>query len=321
MTTIKTFVQKFTNDWSTNLASMLTYSLITAIFPILAAILTIAALILQGLSPGSLNAVADALTKVLPGGIVSPRQLLHGLVRITGPLAIVSLVGLLWGGSNLFTNIENAFSIVFRVRDRGFFWQRLMAIGMVVILAILLPLGFAASSLVTAGSSIFRSVLPPPLGVILTVVGPLVSLCIFWALFLVIYMVVPNTRIPFRDAWRGALVAAILFGLITLLFPTYIKVFLHGNAKYGATVLTVLVLIAWLWFFAIILMIGAQFNAVALGLKPLPNDVARYIAADYAADRTAGPQHPQSAARGAPDTELPRRSDESGRSGRGLAST
>lgn len=321
MTTIKTFVQKFTNDWSTNLASMLTYSLITAIFPILAAILTIAALILQGLSPGSLNHVADTLAKVLPAGIVSPRQLLHSLVHITGPLAIVSLVGLLWGGSNLFTNVENAFSIVFRVRDRGFFWQRLMAIGMVVLLAILLPLGFAASSLVTAGSSAFRSVLPPPLGIILTVVGPLVSLGIFWLLFLAIYVVVPNTRIPFRDAWRGALVAAILFGLVTLLFPTYIKVFLHGNARYGATVLTVLVLIAWLWFFAIILMIGAQINAVALGLKPLPHDVARYIAADYAADRTASAPRPRSPVRGASDVEIQPRSDESGRSGRGLAST
>lgn len=109
--------------------------------------------------------------------------------------------------------------------------------------------------------------------------------------------------------------------LITLLFPTYIKVFLHGNARYGATVLTVLVLIAWLWFFAIILMIGAQINAMALGLKPLPNDVARYIAADYAADRTASSPHPQASTHWAPDAEMQRRSDESGRSGRGLAST
>jgi len=287
MTTLKTFVQKFANDWSMNLASMLTYSLITTIFPILAAILTLAGLVLRVLSPRSLRTVAGALSNVLPGGIVNPTQLMHGLVQITGPLAIVSIVGLLWGGSNLFTNIENAFSIIFRVRDRDFLPQRLMAIGMVLVLAVLLPLAFAASSLVTAGSSAFRQVLPGPLALLLTFVGPAVSMVILWVLFLTIYIVVPNITVPFRDAWRGAVVAAILFGLITLLFPTYVKVFLHGNAKYGATVLTLLVLITWLWFFAVILLLGAQINAVARGLKPLPHDVARYIAADYDA-QTAG---------------------------------
>ncbi len=289
MTTLKTFVQKFTNDWSMNLASMLTYSLITTIFPILAAILTLAGLILQRLSPGSLTAVASAFSHVLPGGIVSPTQLMHGLVQLTGPLAIVSIVGLLWGGSNLFTNIENTFSIIFRVRDRDFLPQRLMAIGMVFVLSILLPLAFAASSLVTAGSSAFRQVLPGALGIVLTFVGPAVSIALLWLLFLLIYMVVPNITVPFRDAWRGALAAAILFGLVTLLFPTYIKVFLHGNAKYGATILTLLVLVTWLWFFAVILLIGAQINAVALGLKPLPHDVARYIAADYNAHAAQRP--------------------------------
>lgn len=319
MTTLKTFAQKFANDWSMNLASMLTYSLITTIFPILAAILTLAGLILQRLSPGSLNAVASALSRILPGGIVSPTQLMHGLVHLTGPLALVSIVGLLWGGSNLFTNIENTFSIIFRVRDRDFLPQRLMAIGMVIVLAILLPLAFAASSLVTAGSSAFRQVLPGPLALVLTVVGPAVSIALLWLLFLLIYMVVPNTRVPFGDAWRGALAAAILFGLVTLLFPTYIKVFLHGNAKYGATVLTLVVLITWLWFFAVILLIGAQINAIALGLKPLPHDVARYIATDYAEHTAQQPR--QRPAHSGPLTDVARRENGTGRSDTGAAAT
>ncbi len=318
MTTLKTFVQKFANDWSMNLASMLTYSLITTIFPILAAILTLAGLVLRVLSPGSLTAVAGALSTVLPGGIVNPKQLLHGLVQITGPLAIVSIVGLLWGGSNLFTNIENAFSIIFRVRDRDFIPQRVMAIGMVLVLAVLLPLAFAASSLVTAGSSLFRQVLPGPLAILLTFVGPAVSMVILWVLFLLIYIVVPNIKVPFRDAWRGALVAAILFGLITLLFPTYIKVFLHGNARYGATVLTLVVLITWLWFFAVILLLGAQINAVARGLEPLPHDVARYIAAEY--DAHTAPLRPRRSTRSTPGAGPGGRSDGTGRPGAGAAS-
>lgn len=174
-------------------------------------------------------------------------------------------------------------------KDREFIPQRMMSISMVIILAILLPLSFAASSLVTAGGNTFRAILPGPLGVIFSVFGPLVSIAILFVLFLSIYIVVPNIKVPLRDAWRGALGAAILFGIITVLFPLYLKIFVNGNAKYGQTLLTVLVLIAWLWFFALIILIGAQINAVAMGIKPFQYDVARTLALDYTRGLIATP--------------------------------
>ena len=51
MTAIKTFAQKFSNDWSMNMVSLLTYNLLTTIFPILLAILTAALYVLGSLSP------------------------------------------------------------------------------------------------------------------------------------------------------------------------------------------------------------------------------------------------------------------------------
>ena len=136
------------------------------------------------------------------------------------------------------------------------------------------------SSLVTANSSAFRSLLPQPLTIVLSIVGPLTSLFVLWVLFLVIYMVVPNTTVPFRTAWRGAAAAAILFALFDLLFPLYFNLFLHGNGRYGAVAASLVVLIAWLWFFALSTVIGAQVNAVAMGIKPahynLPRTVREY---------------------------------------------
>jgi membrane protein len=203
---------------------------------------------------------------------------------------VVSLVALLWAGSNLFSGMENAFSIIFRVPHRTFLPQRIMSIGMVLLLAILLPLSLAASSLVTAGSAAFASVLPPQLEVALSVVGPLTAVCILWLLFLAFYTIVPNVRIPFRDAWRGALVAAVLLSLLQMLFPLYFKYFLNGNAKYGAFAASALVLVAWLWFLSLITIFGAQLNAMAMGIAPLPRNVPRTIAEDY--ERTAPRQRP-----------------------------
>src|SRR5579885_700467 len=293
MATLKAFATKFSNDWSMNLVSMLTYSLITTIFPLLLGILTIAGVVLKRLPGNSFNQLVTSINNALPSNfhqVVNVHNLLNNLVAITGPLAVVSLVGLLWAGSNLFTSMENAFSIILRVPDRDFIPQRLMGIGMLLIMTFLLPLSLAASSLVTAGSAAFASVLPPPLGVALSVVGPLTSLGILWLLFLAFYIIVPNTKVPFGDAWRGALAAAVLFGLLQLLFPLYFKFFLNGNAKYGAVAASALVLIAWLWFLALITIIGAQINAVAMGTAPLPRDVPRTIAQDY--QHTVSRQNP-----------------------------
>ena len=53
----------------------------------------------------------------------------------------------------LFVNVENAFSIIYRVGGRAVIPQRLVALGMVLILTVLLPLSLGAASLVTVRSS------------------------------------------------------------------------------------------------------------------------------------------------------------------------
>jgi len=281
MNKILIFVKKFANDWSMNLAGMLTYSLITAIIPLLVGILSIVGIVLKFVSPSEFNNVANSIGSALPGNVINMKSLLTHLVSISGVAGIISLVGLLWTGSNLFTNVENAFSIAYRTRDRDFIPQRLMAIGMIILLAILLPLSLAASGLVSAGAGLFGGLLPGPLKIILSIVGPLTSIGILFLLFLAIYIIVPNIKLSFRHAWRGALTAAILVAIVELAFPIYSNLFLSGNSKYGAVALSVLVLIVFLWFFNVILMIGAQVNTVAMGLEPLPYDVARTLANEY----------------------------------------
>ena len=308
MTTIKTFAQKFSNDWSMNMVSLLTYNLLTTIFPLLLAILTAALYVLGSLSPQAFHEVVTKMSSALPSsmtGAINLNTLQKSLVHITGPLTLISLAGMVWGGSNLFSSMENVFSIVFRTKSRAFLPQKLMAVGMVVILAVLLPLSLAASSLVTAGSSTFQSLLPSPFNIVLTIVGPLTSLFVLWVLFLLIYMVVPNTTVRFGGAWRGAMAAAILFAIFNLLFPLYFKLFLHGNSKFGAVAASLLVLVAWLWFFALITVIGAQINAVAMGIKPTRYDLPRTLVQEYEQEIASARQSPASPPSPSPSRKSP----------------
>ncbi len=281
---LKNFVFKFANDWSMNLASMIAYNLITAIFPILLAVLSIIGFALNVVASAHIDDVGAAINRAFPRELrssINVTFLLKGLVDKATPLAVASLIGLLWLGSNLFSNMENAFSIIFRIRGRDLVPQRVMAIGMVLILALLLPLSLGAASLVTAGSDAFGHILPKSLGVVLSYVGPLTSLAVLWLLFLVIYMVVPNFEVRFRQAWPGALVSAVLFGLLELLFPFYLNIFLSPNIRYGAAAASLLVVIIWLWFFAVITVVGAQINAVLMGLTATTYDLSRTFELAY----------------------------------------
>ena len=276
---VTTFVLKFANDWSMNLASMLTYNLITAIFPILLAVLSLLGIALAAFGPATTANVAAAVNNAFPAILqkngVDVTALLHNVVKLAGPFGVVSLVGLLWLGSNLFSNMENAFSIIFRIRGRDIIPQRLVAIGMVLLLTVLLPLSLGAASLVGTGSAWLHRILPGQAADALAAIGPLTSLGVLWVLFLVIYLVVPNFEVRFRQAWPGALVAALLFGLVQLLFPVYFSIFLQGNVRYGQEVFVLLAVIIWLWFFALVTIIGAQLNAIVMGLTPTPYDLAR----------------------------------------------
>jgi membrane protein len=316
VTTIKTFARKFSNDWSMNMVSLLTYNLLTTIFPILLAILTAALYVLGSLSPHAFHEVVAKMSSALPSGMtaaINMNNLQKNLVHVTGPLALISLAGLVWGGANLFSGMENVFSIFFRTQGRAFLPQKLMAVGMVVILAVLLPLSLAASSLVTAGSSTFRSVLPQPLSLVLSIVGPLTSLFVLWVLFLIIYMVVPNTKVSFRNAWRGAVAAALLFALFDLLFPLYFQLFLHSNSRYGAVAASLLVLVAWLWFFALITVIGAQINAVAMGIKPMRYDLPRTLVQEYEQELASTRESPTTTPRTPPSRKSPSLAHRGGR--------
>jgi membrane protein len=263
---------------------MIAYSLVTAVFPLLLLILSVAAILLAPFVRANIDTVVAAIDSALPDAVrntIDVNALLASIIRITGPVAVIALIGLAWLGSNLFVNVENAFSIIYRVGGRAFIPQRLVALGMVLILTVLLPLSLGAASLVTVRSSDLRAVLPSQLQQVVGYVSLLASLGVLWLLFLAIYMVVPPTTVPFRHAWRGALAAALLFGGFQLLFPLYFRLFLNGNTKYGAAAASILVVIIWLWFFALFTLVGAQVTAVVMGLKESPDDLACTFAAAY----------------------------------------
>src|SRR5689334_5142760 len=104
------FGEKLFKDNVTFLAAAVSWRLLTSIVPILVGLVAISSLFLH--DPATQRSVIDHLSNALQGTLHPQeiRQIVTGSIQHTGVFAIIGIIGILWGG----TNVGNAFSTVFQ---------------------------------------------------------------------------------------------------------------------------------------------------------------------------------------------------------------
>lgn len=279
------FFNKFNNDWVMNFASALAFNLITAILPILIALLGVAGLVVGHLDPAAQSQLINNIEKIFPStgksgnsngsGGAFIQLALTQLNHYAGFFVIVAVLLAIFGGSRLFISMEGYFDIIYHVRPRGVIKQNIMAISMMLVFIVLTFLMAVAASIPAAIQSIGHIL---GLGGLFSIffvswlISIAVSTLIAWMLFEAILVVVPNQHISFRNSWLGALVAAVLLEIFLQLFPLYVTHFL-GN--YTGNIGLVIILLFFLYYFAVILLIGAEINAYyAEGIQSTPDNLA-----------------------------------------------
>lgn len=273
------FFTKCSNDWTFTFSGTLAYSLLTALLPIAIALLAILGFVLGG-NPDLHKMVIDSITGLFPGSQQIRDAADAQITKFTSQaaiLAIISIILAFFGGSRLFLGLEGFLDIVYRVRPRPFIQQNLMAFGMMLLFIILVPLMVFASLIPSTVFGVLQNVpiikYAPGLGIAGGILSGLLS---GFLLFLTIFVVVPNQRISFKNSWCGALVSAILLEFfIGFVFPFYTANFLGG---YTGQILFAVVILLFLYYFALILLLGAEVNAYFFEkIQPIPNDLATFV--------------------------------------------
>ena len=80
------------------------------------------------------------------------------------------------------------------------------------------------------------------------------------ALFAMIYKVLPDARMRWRDVWVGAAVTALLFTVGKSFIGFYLA-HAGGASVYGAAA-SLVVLLLWIYYSAQVLLLGAEFTEV-----------------------------------------------------------
>ena len=256
-------VRKGIKDHGKDHAAAIAFWTFFSIFPLLLGLFSAAGYFLE--SEAAQARLVDLVTQTLPGSAELVRGNLEDVVRVRGTLGVVGIVGLLWSASAGFGAITRAINQTLGAkRANPFFLSKVRYFLMTVIVSVFLVLsvGVTASLEVLANLDLHalrRLGIEP--GMIESAVGWLTGFAFAFFTFALIYKVTPYVETRWRQVVPGALLGATVFELGKRGFLLYLGRVANFEAVYGS-LSSIIVLLLWLYFSALVLLLGAEYNIV-----------------------------------------------------------
>jgi membrane protein len=195
--------------------------------------------------------------------------------------AIIGGVTLLIGATSIFAEIQDSINSIWGLKAKPkkgwlkMLQNRFLSFSVIASLGFLLVVSLGVTAVIDAFSSRLQNSFPDVAVVIFYIVNQLVTLTVVTLIFGVIFKVLPDAKIKWRDVLSGAFITAILFMLGKLGISFYISKSDIGST-YGAAG-SLVVLLLWAYYSSLILYFGAVFTkeyAVMYGSEIRPNSYA-----------------------------------------------
>lgn len=178
--------------------------------------------------------------------------------------AIMGFVVLLIGASGAFGELQDSLNQIWDVKVVDRPWtamikDRLLSFAMVFVIGFLLLVSLLLSAAISAAAKFLQGYLPAN-GAVWELGNAAVSVVVVTVLFALIFRILPDTYIAWRDVWVGAGLTAALFTIGKFLIGLYL-----GKAavasSYGAAGSLIIILL-WTYYTSQILFFGAEFTRV-----------------------------------------------------------
>ena len=266
-TLLKETVTRWTEDKASALAAALAYYSLFSLAPLVLIAVAVAGLVFgHQAAEGQLynqlaGLIGDASAKAVQGLVANMHQQRGGGIVAT----VVGIATLLFGASGVFAQLQDSMNTIWKAKPPTtngvveFLRVRLVSFSMVLGIGFLLLVSLILSAFLAAVGDYLGAFLPFGAAVG-QALNATVSLVVVTVLFAMIYKLLPDTRVAWRDVWLGALVTSLLFTMGKFAIGFYL-----GKASvassYGAAG-SVVILLLWVYYSSMILYFGAEFTHV-----------------------------------------------------------
>jgi len=264
MTVLARAAGKSRDDELSDRAAALTYYGFLAVFPTLLLAVSLLGLI----SSSATNTVLTNVQKLAPGSL---RDVLHAAITQVrasrgtgGTLAVAAVAGAVWSASGYVGAFIRASNVVYDIHQKRPLWKTTpLRLGLtvlmmvtstisVVIVVFTGPLAKHAAEILGLGDTALTvwSIAKWP---VLALLAATMIVLLFWA--------APRARgRRFRWISHGAVLAVVLWLILSGGFAAYLANFASYNKTYGA-VAGVIVFLLWLWLSNLAVLLGLEFDA------------------------------------------------------------
>ncbi|WP_093024751.1 YihY/virulence factor BrkB family protein [Pustulibacterium marinum] len=197
---------------------------------------------------------------------------------------LVSILTLLVTSTTVFSEIQDSINSIWKVKakpKKGWLKivkDRLLSSSLIIGIGFLMMISLLINGLLVALNEYLKSIFPEITVILFNGINLIMTFGILSLLFGVVFKVLPDASIEWKDVRAGSFFTAGLFMLGRYLILLYIQTTGTGSA-YGAAG-SIIVLLVWLYYTSAILYFGAEFTkffANLSGKRIRPSEYAVYV--------------------------------------------
>ncbi len=268
-------------------SAALSYYTVFALAPVLVTIISIGGLVFGGQKTTFQQGLFSEVDQLVGKEAAIQVQELIQNVHLSGQgifATIISVSLLIIAATGIFGEIQDSINKIWGLKSKPkkAWWKlvlnRFLSFSVIISVGFILIISLLLNALVAVLSAYLQQRIPGSGALFILIMDQVLSFIITTFIFALIFKILPDAKIAWKDVIKGALLTTILFTLGKAGIGFYIGSSNLANV-YGAAA-SIIILMVWVYYSAIILYLGAAFTKVYArhyGGRILPNKYAVWV--------------------------------------------
>jgi membrane protein len=284
-TYLKQVFTEFVEDDILKYSASLAYYTVFSLAPVLIVIISICGVLfgkeaIQGHIYGQIKGLVGGEAAIQVQDTIKNIHLTGNNIFAT----IVSIIVLLIGATGIFGEVQDSLNKIWglRLKTRKTWWRliinRLLSFSLIISIGFIMMVSLILNAIVSAFGTFLARYFSEFSVILVQMIDNVLTFLITTFLFSLMFKMLPDAKIKWKDVLIGGLITSIFFTLGKLAIGYYL-----GSSNiasvYGAAG-SIMIIMVWVYYSSIILYLGAEFTKVyakLYGGKILPNDYAIWI--------------------------------------------